>query len=319
MQQNGVPAANRQYDPRAEEAAKRASAAVDGNLIDCRDLSQLARMRENAGKPAAYQPKNYAIQASFTAGMMDLAVFPVQFIYDLFMEGEHDPEKASNGVDKIFRIILQNNDDLHAYADSEIAKIDDSTIGGYLTKNVIAPLAEMAPGVILDMALIYGTGGTGYIVLKGGRVLDGMKVFQEVQKGGKALQMGSGVAQKVLGDVSAFMEQARFVANQPITATRATMYAMQEFSRQKDAGATSPEAAVSALSYGLGFAMLEGFTLANMPKLGDMGQSNLTKKDLQKIAIDFSSGLTMSCMEGMVKKSIDEMEKQQSDRVKIYY
>ena len=137
-----------------------------------------------------YEEAHWAVQ-QFWSGLVGLVLDPVRLYYNLFMEGDHDPENAKNAVGKALRESLVWQDEVNQAAVKSLEQIDDSTLGGAIAKNRLAPMIEELPGLLLDLALIYLTAGASTAVSGSMRradtAVDSLKILDKLGDSGKTV------------------------------------------------------------------------------------------------------------------------------------
>lgn len=186
--------------------------------------------------------KKNPLAKQFNAGMANLSCAPVRAYYNTFNDGEYDPNKAKNCIDKFFRGALTGQDILNEQADLAVAMIDDSTNLGKFEKQVLAPFAREIPGLLLDTAIIWGTGGT---------ALPALSAKTGVKEGAKIL-----------------LNDLRYVAAQPVTIERTVNYFLATYNEQVEAGIEPEVAAVQAINYSIPAALTDGMGMT-VPKWAD--------------------------------------------------
>jgi len=193
-----------------------------------------------------YEEAHWAVQ-QFWSGLVGLVLDPVRLYYNLFMGGDYDPKNAKNEIGRFLRNNLVWQDQVNQAAAESLEQIDGSKMGAKFTKNVLAPLVESLPSIILDFALMAGTAGMSFAakpaLQAAGMVADGAKAAK---------------ASSVVGEVAkGLYDDLVYAAAQHVTAARAGLYFVDYTNQFFERG------------YSVEDAVARGATLAMFSALGD--------------------------------------------------
>ncbi|MBQ6807631.1 MAG: hypothetical protein IJP07_00495 [Firmicutes bacterium] len=197
-------------------------------------------------------------------GLTNLAYDPVRLIYNVFMNGDYDPENAKNAVGRFFREGLVNQDLLNREAEEALAQFDDGTLGGFIIKNILAPTLEALPSMLLDAGIIAMSGGLAAPTLLTAGSTQAKNAAKLLWPATQTAARATRIAQtgaKVLDNATDMVQLIQSIMRHPITIERARRYFVDYLNQKIEKGMPKLLAAAEAAQLALSSAILDGYDL----------------------------------------------------------